>query len=287
MNLRYPAGPRPFAWLPCGWVCPTTEWLEWSPQRCPSADSVQTRRRAVLVQGANYNPPALQPATRWLGDNWKDAMGRLPGCIPPALMEQRPCPSSQVVPSPPPPPPPPPPAPSPPRDCVLAPNWRPWGACSKECGGGTRRRERDILAYPNESGAPCGPTVETEPCNTQPCPVPEDCVASDFGPWSECSVPCGGGWQSQTRVPISGPNYGGRPCSQLYEMRRQRPCNPQPCNMTPACYELYKSRSACQAYEREKQQGTQGLPPGFMSRGRSACQSQLPAECKGAVPIYY
>jgi hypothetical protein len=74
MNLRYPAGPRPFAWLPCGWVCPTTEWLEWSPQRCPSADSVQTRRRAVLVQGPTTTRRRCSPrpagwettgTTRW------------------------------------------------------------------------------------------------------------------------------------------------------------------------------------------------------------------------------
>merc|ERR1712167_98395 len=50
--------------------------------------------------------------------------------------------------------------------CLLAMSPRPWGACTKPCGGGVRTRswfENDWLFH-------CDDCFETESCNPHPCP---------------------------------------------------------------------------------------------------------------------
>ena len=51
--------------------------------------------------------------------------------------------------------------------------WGPWSeysACSKECGGGIRKRTRTCIP-PKFGGKPCGGSaVNSQPCNEKPCP---------------------------------------------------------------------------------------------------------------------
>ena len=55
-----------------------------------------------------------------------------------------------------------------------------------------------------------------------------DCVVSDFGEFSECSAPCGGGTQTRTRSIVSPPSDGGLACPSLSETRD---CNTQACDI--------------------------------------------------------
>ncbi|MGE0453213.1 MAG: thrombospondin type-1 domain-containing protein [Vicinamibacteria bacterium] len=56
-----------------------------------------------------------------------------------------------------------------PVDCQLS-EWSAWSACSASCGGGVQSRTRPILVPPSNGGLACGPTLETQACNTQACP---------------------------------------------------------------------------------------------------------------------
>ena len=116
-----------------------------------------------------------------------------------------------------------------PVDCVVS-AWSPWGACSLPCGGGTQIRTRTIITPASNGGMPCPVLEETQPCNTQPCPV--DCVVSGWSEWSACSVACGGGTRTRTRTIITPASNGGAVCPTLEETE---PCNTQSCDPLGAC----------------------------------------------------
>ncbi|CAG5122853.1 unnamed protein product, partial [Candidula unifasciata] len=102
--------------------------------------------------------------------------------------------------------------------------WQSWAACSLTCGGGTRERTRqcNLGQY---GGKNCtGNYSETEPCNQQNCPV--DGVWASWSSWGTCSLTCGSGIQSRSRV-CQGPYYGGANCTGLQENKQA--CNTQPC----------------------------------------------------------
>ncbi|KAJ7322393.1 hypothetical protein JRQ81_018680, partial [Phrynocephalus forsythii] len=84
-----------------------------------------------------------------------------------------------------------------PVDCGWS-AWTAWGSCSHTCNVGTRRRFRSGSEPPAaDGGRPCqGSSVEVEFCSLQPCLGP----GMEWGPWSACSVPCGGGYQNRTRA---------------------------------------------------------------------------------------
>jgi FtsP/CotA-like multicopper oxidase with cupredoxin domain len=110
----------------------------------------------------------------------------------------------------------------------------PWSECSVECGGGTQTRVVECqdcngLAV---SGALCTGTmpISSQACNTEPC-----CDYDWFtGPWSECSVECGGG--TQTRVvecqDCNGLAVSGALCTGVMPVATQV-CNTEPCS--PDC----------------------------------------------------
>ncbi|KAF7236260.1 SCO-spondin, partial [Varanus komodoensis] len=79
--------------------------------------------------------------------------------------------------------------------------WGTWGPCSRSCNVGTRWRSRsrsDPAA--SAGGEPCqGADVEVGFCSLQPCPG----AGAEWGPWSECSVPCGGGYRNRTRAGVA------------------------------------------------------------------------------------
>ena len=84
-----------------------------------------------------------------------------------------------------------------PIDCQLD-SWSSWSECSSECGPGTKTRGREIGTQPQFNGAACeGGLQESEDCEVTPCPV--DCELGDWANDGECSAPCGGGEQKQTR----------------------------------------------------------------------------------------
>ena len=56
---------------------------------------------------------------------------------------------------------------------------------------------------------------------------PVDCEYSAFGPWSECSRRCGGGFRSRERSIQILARRGGKPCRG--GSRETQICNKQPC----------------------------------------------------------
>jgi len=110
------------------------------------------------------------------------------------------------------------------QDCVIDNNWSDWGECSKECGGGTQTRTKQVIKPQIGLGEACGETVQTRECNTNPCPI--DCVVGAWGEWSNCTRDCGGGEQNRNRTIVVQPQYGGKECPPLVETRE---CNKNPC----------------------------------------------------------
>jgi len=76
--------------------------------------------------------------------------------------------------------------------------WGPWFDCDVKCGGGRKHRYRTNCTTISRSAADLKYCVNSTACNLQPCP-PVAGVFSDWSPWSECSVSCGGGTQQRNR----------------------------------------------------------------------------------------
>ncbi|KAL8441527.1 hypothetical protein Emed_007553 [Eimeria media] len=102
--------------------------------------------------------------------------------------------------------------------------WGEWSECSKPCEGGTKTRKRSVK--PLEDGADCPPSVQTAPCNLHDCAV--DCLASEWGAWSTCNVPCGIGTQRRIREVITAPKGAGDTCPPLDQLK---PCDRGPCRV--------------------------------------------------------
>ena len=79
--------------------------------------------------------------------------------------------------------------------CPVPSEWSEWGACSKSCGGGTRRKSRECVDSRDANGNPCNADLENEePCNEQPCPT-----WTSWTEWTECTKSCGGGRRKKLR----------------------------------------------------------------------------------------
>lgn len=72
-----------------------------------------------------------------------------------------------------------------PIDCVLS-DWDPWGACSKDCGGGVMSRFRAKVTLPLYDGDECGITQEDMGCNIDSCDA--DCELDNWSPWGSCDT---------------------------------------------------------------------------------------------------
>ncbi|XP_069752051.1 adhesion G protein-coupled receptor B2-like isoform X3 [Narcine bancroftii] len=87
--------------------------------------------------------------------------------------------------------------------------WSQWSVCSLTCGLGWQVRTRSCVASPY--GTLCsGPLRETRVCNnTATCPVHG--LWEEWSPWSLCSVTCGRGSRTRSRMCVS-PQHGGKAC---------------------------------------------------------------------------
>ncbi|XP_077867573.1 uncharacterized protein LOC144356754 [Saccoglossus kowalevskii] len=111
--------------------------------------------------------------------------------------------------------------------------WSEWypGACSASCGNGTIAYTRECNnPAPQNGGADCyGEAQKEEVCvSGVPCPV--DGGYSDWGEWEECSLSCGVGHQTRSRLCDNPePEYGGQNCQHLGSYLQTQSCNEQHC----------------------------------------------------------
>ena len=71
------------------------------------------------------------------------------------------------------------------RNCIQS-NWTDWSPCSTTCGTGYRSRTRSTITPNITRGRPCGPQMETDTCDNEPCPLVEvlpgsfgECIAEN------------------------------------------------------------------------------------------------------------
>uniref|UniRef100_A0A672KL19 Adhesion G protein-coupled receptor B2 n=1 Tax=Sinocyclocheilus grahami TaxID=75366 RepID=A0A672KL19_SINGR len=87
--------------------------------------------------------------------------------------------------------------------------WSQWSVCSLTCGQGWQVRSRSCVSSPY--GTLCsGPLRETRLCNnTATCPVHG--LWEEWSSWSLCSVTCGRGTRTQSRICVL-PQHGSKGC---------------------------------------------------------------------------
>merc|ERR1719210_192047 len=98
-------------------------------------------------------------------------------------------------------------------ECVLG-DWVTWSKCSATCGGGQKKRVREVLKEAENGGAcPAATLSETQGCRFAMCPdacMPVDCKWGVWGEWSACDK-CGGQKRRVKHV-LEHPQCGGDPC---------------------------------------------------------------------------
>ncbi|XP_065792281.1 hemicentin-1 isoform X2 [Muntiacus reevesi] len=102
------------------------------------------------------------------------------------------------------------------KPCPVDGNWSEWSSweeCTRSCGRGNRTRTRTCNnPSVQHGGRPCeGTAVEAIMCNIRPCPVHG--AWSTWQPWGTCSVSCGKGTQTRTRLCNNPPpSFSGSYC---------------------------------------------------------------------------
>ena len=147
--------------------CAFSGWSNWTMCSTTCDFGQQIRNRKITVEARGHGTP----------------------CMPSILRETKVCQNDPCV---------------TPTDCVWS-SWNEWDACTKDCGGGQKKRFRDIVREPRNGGKVCAAHEATEihPCNTQDCPVIlPHCEWSAWSNW-ELSVQnrpkCGDAQQQRTR----------------------------------------------------------------------------------------
>lgn len=97
-----------------------------------------------------------------------------------------------------------------PVDCKVG-DWSLWSACTAECGGGVRTRDRMKTQDPQNGGEPCLEMQDSDQCNNEACSA--DCIMADWGEWSLCSKVCQKGHRERTREVVT-PKHGLGSCDE-------------------------------------------------------------------------
>eukprot|EP00929_Paragymnodinium_shiwhaense_P087232 TRINITY_DN4747_c0_g4_i1.p1 TRINITY_DN4747_c0_g4~~TRINITY_DN4747_c0_g4_i1.p1 ORF type:complete len:1601 (-),score=442.25 TRINITY_DN4747_c0_g4_i1:271-5073(-) len=157
--------------------CKFADWSEWSQCDAMCGQGSQSRQRYVSEHAEDGGLGCHGP------------VNEVKGCI---RREKKHCPKV---------------------DCKWS-DWTEWNACSCDCGGGQRNRNRVVKHTPKNGGKVCDALdkSEVEACNTQPCST--GCIDGtwhDWNEWSDCSSTCGGGYKSRLREVLQVPNGCGKP----------------------------------------------------------------------------
>lgn len=100
---------------------------------------------------------------------------------------------------------------------------------------------REVGCVQKANGEPAEDAIceyfEPKPRLEQACliPCPQDCVVSEFSPWTPCSKTCGMGLQNRIRIILAPPLFGGAACLNLTEFQT---CQPGPCEGEESLYSL-------------------------------------------------
>uniref|UniRef100_A0A8C5N0Q9 Thrombospondin type-1 domain-containing protein 7A n=1 Tax=Leptobrachium leishanense TaxID=445787 RepID=A0A8C5N0Q9_9ANUR len=100
---------------------------------------------------------------------------------------------------------------------------------------------REVKCLQKSSGAVADDSIceyfEPKPRLEQGCliPCPQDCIVSEFSPWSQCSKSCGSGLQHRTRHVVAMAQFGGSACPNLTEFQA---CQSAPCEGEENMYSL-------------------------------------------------
>lgn len=100
---------------------------------------------------------------------------------------------------------------------------------------------REVACVQKGSDEPAQDTIceyfEPKPRLEQACiiPCPQDCVVSEFLPWTSCSKTCGVGLRSRLRSVLTPPLYGGSACPNLTEFQT---CQEESCEDEESMYSM-------------------------------------------------
>jgi len=134
------------------------------------------------------------------------------------------------------------------EDCntqtCIAPRWviGEFNNCTKPCNGGTQTR--NVMCEELGTGAPqdekmCVAMVGEKPISTRACNT-DRCVAVHWQPsvWSDCSVSCGGGFQTRTLSCRTEDGHEAPLSRCVSDATNPKPNTKQPCNSSP-CVAYY------------------------------------------------
>ncbi|KAF3692339.1 Thrombospondin type-1 domain-containing protein 7A Precursor [Channa argus] len=110
------------------------------------------------------------------------------------------------------------------------------------CSGGEEGiQTREVGCILQSDGSPAEDAIceyfEPKPRLEQACliPCPQDCVVSQYSPWTSCSKTCGTGLRNRVRSVLVPPLFGGAICPNLTEFQS---CKPGPCTGPEGMYSL-------------------------------------------------
>nr|XP_039268302.1 uncharacterized protein LOC120343233 isoform X1 [Styela clava] len=131
--------------------------------------------------------------------------------------------------------------------------WGDWGQCTRTCGVGSFKRARECLTESGKEANYCvGEYIEIQSCNMTACPDPVLSLWEPWGPWSDCSVTCGGGRKVRTRkcqssVPLTLETDCGESMELLDEESRMETCHNDPCDPDKTMWSEWESWGECSA----------------------------------------